>query len=699
MDINKLLSPQKTAIIGASEKEGFGGDTCRNAISYADMSNVYMVNPKRSEVFGYKCWPSLSSIPENIDLAILCTPQKSIVPLIKEAAAVGVRAVVVYASGYSETGTQKGEQAEIELKELCNQLDIALMGPNCAGFMNYNDHVSAFAFISEQRDRSGSVGFISQSGQLCLSFIDHPAMRFSYCISAGNCAVVTMEDYLQFLINDQKTKVIGIYLEGVTNPQKFVSALANAAKKRKPIIIHKVGKSKKGERVAASHTGSLSGSDDIYSALFEKFGVIRVDDAEELLATTQLLATITKLPEKAGFASLSFSGGETGICADLGEKFSIEYPDFSQKTLSRLRELLPSYATPANPLDTTATIAYDIDTYANVLEAVIEDPSVDMVIIGYTLLYKIADPAIHYMAEGIKKIVENGCNKPIAMLPFFENTRNPEYEVKLAQMGIPVLPPPAYGFAALRNLSNYVKYSPEKHTLEIAIPKKSTKKTGKKILSELESQEILHKFNIPTPKTILATDEEEAVQAAEKIQSPVVMKICSAQIAHKSDIGGVKLNIKGEHNIRGNYRLIVENARKKLPNADIDGVLIQEMLPPGKEIIVGVKNDPQFGPAILVGLGGIFVEVFKDTALLPAPFNKEEALVMLKSLKAWPLFSGYRGQAELDVEKLTEILASVSKMAADFRDTIAEFDINPLFVFEKGKGVCAADALAVFIYE
>lgn len=694
MNITKLLAPRAVAIVGASEKEGFGGDTCRNVMSYADKDKVYFVNPKRSTVFGRKCYPSLADVPAQLDLVVLCTPQKVIEPLLREAASVGVGAAVVYASGYSETGTDEGKQAEENLKQLCKELNIALMGPNCAGFINYVDDVTAFAFISAERNRKGSVGLISQSGQLCLSFMDHPAMRFSYAISAGNCSVISMEDYLQYLVEDSETKVVGLYLEGVTEPEKFTRALRDAAKRRKPVVVLKAGRSEKGRQVAASHTGSLAGADAMYDAIFKKFGVIRVNDAEELLATTQLFATLTSLPEKTGFASINLSGGETGICADMGEVSGIHYPDFEEETLTKLRALLPSYASPANPLDTTATISYDSDTYADVLQSVMDDPNIGMVVIGYTLLHEIADPCIHYMAKGVEQVVQGGRSKPVAMMPFFENTRNPEYESRLAEVGVPVLPPPIYGFAAIRHLRDFIEYSPDEHTLDLAVPG-SNGSSKHHILSEHASFQVLHDYEIPTPKGEVAGKKEDAVRIAEAIGFPVVMKIASEDIAHKSDVGGVELNICDPEAVAEAFDRIVSNSLSHVPDARIDGVFIQQMLSPGLEVIIGVNNDPQFGPAVLVGLGGVFVEIFKDTALLPAPFNNDEALQMLNELKALPLFKGYRGRQELDIEALSEMIAKVSQLANEQKDTLAELDINPVFVYEKGQGVCAADALAV----
>lgn len=694
MDLKKLLAPKTVAIVGASDKEGFGGDTCRNALSYADMSKVYLINPKREEVFGQKCWPSLESLPVLIDLVIICTPQKTVEDILRQAAAKGAGGAVVYASGYSEVGTEEGYAADKSLKALCKELDIALMGPNCAGFMNYVDDISAFAFISEERNRKGSVGIVSQSGQLCLTLMDSPSTRFSYSISSGNCAVVSMEDYLMYLVEDDTTKVIGLYMEGATQPDKFGKALKAAALKRKPVVVLKTGSSEKGSMIAASHTGSLSGADRMYDVMFKKFGVIRVRDVQELLATTGLFATLPELPKQGGFASINLSGGETAMCADVGEMENIDFPDFTPQTLTKLKELLPAYASPANPLDTTASISYDADVYASVVQTVMDDPNIGFVVLGYNLLLEIADPAIKYMAEGIEKVVKGGRTKPMAMLSFIENTRNAEYADRLAKAGVAILPPPVYGFAALRHLKDFMNYKHKDHTLELAIPN-TEMKDGRKTLSELDSMQVLREYNIPTTQARITTSVEDAIAFADSIGYPVVMKVASADIPHKSDMGGVLVNMKNSSDVRSGFETIMNNAKKNAAHAKLDGILVQKMLEHGMEVIIGVNNDPQFGPAVLVGLGGIFVEIFKDTAMMPVPFNKEEALAMINSLKASPLFHGYRGKPKLDIDALAQMMADVAKLAVAKKDVLAELDINPVFVYEKGKGVCPADALVV----
>ena len=696
MNLNKLLKPTSVAVIGASEKEGFGGDVCRNILSYVeDRSHVYFIHPKRDSVFGVPCYKSISDVPENVDLMVICTSQKTVIPLLQEGAKKGVGGAVVFASGYGEVGTAEGKQNEAELIAAAKELDIAVMGPNCAGFVNYIDNVQAFAFISAKRDRKGSVGVVSQSGQLCLSMMDDPGMRFSYNISAGNGKIVQMEDYMDFLVDDEDTKVVSIYIEGVKNADKFAAVLKKAAEKRKLVVILKAGRSAKGGAIAASHTGSLSGSDASFDAVLKKFGAIRVDDLEELIAMSLMLSTMKRMPEKATFASMNLSGGETGICADVGSLNGIEYPDFTEETLKKLKEQLPSYASPNNPLDMTASLSYDADLYAGALRTVMDDPNIGMVLIGYTLLLEIADPCIHYMYKGIEKVVqEKGGNcKPIAMIPFAENTRNPEYQEKLFQIGVPVLPPPVYAFKLLRHLADFIAYEPETKTLELAVGHPKSEET--QALSEHESKQELKVYGVPVPDEVIVTSKEEAAQFAKNHPDPLVMKVESADILHKSDVGGVKLNVCGPEAAEKAYEEIMESVTAKRPDAHINGILTVPMLDAGVEIIIGVNNDPQFGPMIMVGMGGVFVEVFKDVALYPAPLKEEEALEMLKSLKSFKLLNGYRGTEKCDIKALCQTIVAISNYAQANKDVLKELDINPLFVYPEGKGVGVADALIV----
>lgn len=697
MDISKLLRPRAVAVVGASEKSGFGGDTCRNILeNQTDTSHVYPVNPKKETVFGKKCYPTLADLPEEIDLVILCTSQKTIVDFLEQAKAKGAGAAVVYASGYSEVGTAEGKAFEKELVDAAKALDMVVMGPNCAGYINFGDDIFSFAFIGDYKGKKGNIGFVSQSGQFCIDMMKSAEMKYSFAISAGNSAMVQMEDYLNFLIDDSNTKVIALYLEGVKNPHKFEACLQKAMEKKKPVVILKAGRSPKGQATAASHTGSMAGSDKTYDAVFEKFGVIRADDMQDLRSTASLLATLRVLPRKPAFSAMCLSGGETAVSADTGFLHGIEYPDFSEATLKKLNDMLPDFATPRNPLDMTAALCYDADAFASGITTVMSDPSIEMGLVGLTISDKVT-VSNDIMFEGIRRAFEQIPDKPLAVMSFMEAARNKELVERFQNAGIPVLPTTKYGFRALQHLQDFISHDTIKREARLAIPEAHFANT--RALSEYESKKLLADNGVPVDLGYIAKTKAEVKEYAEKIGYPLVMKVESNDILHKSDVGGVMLNIKSLEQAEEAYDKILANAAQHAPNAKINGILMQKMLKAGTEMIIGLNSDPQFGPMQLVGMGGVFVEVFKDAALYPVPLNHDEALHMLQSLKSFKLLNGYRGNPPADIEALTDMMVKISDFAYRKKDTLKELDMNPLFVYPKGEGVAIADALAVMYKE
>ncbi len=698
MDINRLLKPKKVAVVGASEKEGFASDTCKNILQYTkNLDSVYFVNPKRDTVFDRKCYPSLSDIPEQIDLVIICTPQKVVPSIIEEAGRNKCGGAVIFASGYSETG-EEGAKAQEELIQVCKDNDIAMMGPNCAGFANYNGDVFSFAFLSEKRERKGNIGMISQSGQVCLSALDKLGMGFSYLISSGNSASISTEEYLEFLAKDEDTKVIAAYIEGVRNPQVFANALKIAAENKKPVIILKTGRSNKAIALASSHTGSIAGSDAAFSAVMEKYGAIRVDDIQELLGTAQMFSKLTLYPTQKKWAIVNVSGGEAGISADIAYLKNLELADISEQTKATLNTIVPDYCTPNNPLDLTATLAYIPELFAKALSTLMKDSEVGGLIIGYTITSQIIDQTIPCMIEGLELFKKEGYDKPILWLPFVEHTPNQECLEKLLALNIPVLSSGLSGVSSLNKLEDFVHFDREvlAKNPSLAFPKALEDDVQSNALSERESMQMLKDYGIKGVSVArLARSLEEARSFADDFVYPLVAKVSSAQIMHKSDVGGVKLNIKNKAELEIAYNEIMASCQKACPDAIIDGVIVNTMHPKGVEMIIGMNNDSQFGPMMMLGMGGVFVELFKDVALAPAPLSKPEALKMLTSLKAYSLLTGYRGSEPCDVDALVELLCELSKFAAEHKDSIKEFDFNPVFVYGKAKGTAIADALIV----
>ncbi|WP_130860940.1 acetate--CoA ligase family protein [Bacilliculturomica massiliensis] len=700
MNLTKLLKPEKFAIIGATEKETYGGFAVKlMELHAADRleKDIYLVNPGRDQVFGHKCYRSVADCPSDIDMVIIATAKKTVPDLLRQSAAKGAKGAVVFAAGYGETGKPEDKAAEQDLKALCKELDIALMGPNCAGYINVPDSIPAMGFMTTVPHKRGHVGLVSQSGMICTLLLDSGKTDFSYVISCGNSKIVEVIDYIDFLVDDEDTKVIVSYIEGVTNPQKFVSILKKAALKKKPVILLKIGRSEKGSKSASSHTGSLSGSDAAFEAIFKKYGVIRVDDLEDLASLANMIDTIPALPKGDRVVSLNGSGGENGVACDVGAMYNINYPDFSEQGKEALKGVLAEFATINNPLDTTADICYDTDQFADAAELIINDENFDMAVVGITIVNELTDLCVKHMSEGLIKLRKEGrVTKPIFVIPAVESGRMPEYVQRLKEVGIPVTAPCSYGYKHIAKLAQYVNWLKETDidSLEAAIPE--TENTGRKAaLSEHSSKELLKGYGIPVPDEVVATSEEGAVAHAKELGFPLVMKVESADILHKTDAGGVKLNIRSEEEVRAAYQAIMKSCVQHCPNAKINGILMQQMLKSGTEVIVGVTNDPALGPMVLCGMGGVFTEVFKDVSLFPAPLSRADALKMIQSLKAFKMMTGYRGQPKLDVDALAQLLVNVGRFAVDHANDLVEMDINPVFVYPEGEGVAAADALVI----
>lgn len=458
MNINKLLKPHNIALIGASEGESFGGACARNLMNCSfNKEQIFFVSVKNNMVYGKECYASIEDIPCDIDLLVIATNKNTVLGILQEGKKKNVGAAVVYASGFSETGTEEGILLEKEIIDYAKNNDIALMGPNCAGFVNFIDDMSNFAFLYEKRDRKGCIGMISQSGQIALSMIDNQNSYLSYCISAGNASVINMIDYFDFLINDQDTKVIMLYIEGIKNINLFEDKLKEAKNKNKKIVLLKMGRSNEAINIMKNHTGSMeSFTNEEFDNMIKKHGVYRVSDIEELIYTAIILSKydLSKVNNKK-LASINLSGGEAAITAEVATEFNMTFSDFDSSTIVKIKKILPSYANVSNPLDTTVSISYDADTFEKLLDILYDDKNVGIIMIGYTLLLNIDDPCICYMSEAINNFYKRrGVGKPIFIMSFMSNTRNQKYMKNLLDIGIVVLPSPYYAFKIIKNVFN-----------------------------------------------------------------------------------------------------------------------------------------------------------------------------------------------------------------------------------------------------
>lgn len=698
MDLNKLFKPSSIAIVGASDKPGPGGNVSRACSQSPVWERTYLINPRKEELFGKLCYKSLADLPEVVDVIVICTPKTTCASLLSEAGELGTKAAVIFASGFSEDGTAEGKALEAELLAIARRYGIAVLGPNCNGCTNNVNRVfMTMPGIVVENGRPTGIGMISQSGYLSTRMTQPPYMSISYGISVGNGNCLTSEDCLEFLIGDPDTNVIAMYLEGVRNGRKFIRMLKKAIEEQKPVVILKAGKSAKGAKATASHTASIAGSQQMYQSIFDKFNVISVDSLQELVNTAVALNILKKhqFPKPGKVASLNLSGAENVLCADHSEASGVEHAELRRATIDKINALLPEFASAANPLDMTTTFINKIPETVELLRTVSDDPDVSVVTVGG----EVDDCPVAMVASLVESMIAARKTvkdiKPLFMLSLVEASRDIGYRRRLEEAGIPILSPGITAYSMLAKIMKYVAYRPEDHMLTLVDGEAASGQGRTAALSEFDSKQLLQKNGIDIPWQVAVKAKEALAKELQKAPFPVAIKINSPDILHKSDAGGVKLNLQDVEGALQAYDEIMANCSAYDPKARIEGVLVSAMAPAGLEFIVGIKNDPQLGPFVLVGMGGVFVEVFKDVALMPAPVNEKEALEMLKLLKTYKLLNGYRGGPLYDVDALVRLIVKISLFAVTKKDTVAELDINPVFVYPQGEGVAVIDALVI----
>ncbi len=695
MSIEKLIKPESIAVIGVTDRKGaFGNAAAKSTIKSKNADRVYFVHIKREELMGKKCYKSLEELPEVVDCIILCTPRSTINGYIEEAGKMGTKAAVVYASGYSEEHTESGDRLEKEMKEIARKYGMSILGPNCCGIINNEDNINMWGLNNRfnMETRKCGIGIVAQSGFIAHNIVNKSFFNISYAVSSGNGNITYLEDFLDYMVDDDNVYVIAIYLEGVTDANKFTKALKKAAENRKPVVVLKTGKSAKGAAAAASHTGNLAGSAKSYDSVFEKFGVVSVNCLEELMCVCQMFSVLKgNFPEKATFAGVNLSGGENAICADLAEEYGLKLPDLLDETKKKMENVLPGFATPQNPLDGTTAIFRDLDAANGIIKALEEDPAISGIIVGANIgVNKLADRGLYKAMIGTRK---KGYKKPIFAVPSFEATRNQEARDMFENVGIPLLSSSTIAFSSLNKLSKFIEYDYNRKTLNIAAPTNNKEGLDSVAFSEYDSKQEMIKYGVSVPAQTIAKTVDDLKNT--NMKYPLVLKVNSPDILHKTEAGGVKLNIQNEEEAIKAFNDIMSSCKAYKPDAKIDGILVQEMASKGTEIIIGVTNDKQFGPMILVGLGGVFVEVFKDSVLYPCPLAKNEAIDILKKLKSYKLLSGYRGSKPCDIDALADIMVKISNYALENKDEIKEMDLNPVFVYPEGEGVAVVDALIV----
>jgi acetyltransferase len=689
--LETLFSPRSVAVVGASRTEGkLGYAVLSNIIQSGFSGDIYPINPKADEILDLACYASLDEVEDEIDLAVIVIPAKFVLAVLETCGKRGVGSAIVISAGFRETG-HEGLMAERKIAELAHQHQMRVVGPNCLGVIDTLAPMNASFAVG--MPRQGQIAFMSQSGALCTSVLDIALAQdigFSRFVSLGNKADLNEIDFLQAWTEDPQSKVVMAYLEGIANGSHFIE-VARQLTKNKPIIAIKSGSTSAGSRAVSSHTGTLAGSERAYEAAFKQAGVIRAGSVGDLFDLSVALA-YQPLPRNERVAIITNAGGPGIMATDAIERCDLSLASLSSGTMDELRQALPSAASVLNPVDVLGDAL--ADRYRVALQLATGDPNVGALIVILT-------PQFMTQIEDTARMVgEIADRSDIPVLACFMGEANTEAGTKiLAEHNVPNYVVPERAVAALKAMVEQRRWQerplPEFETFDVDRERvahifQEVRAHRRVQIGDAEARDILEAYRIPIPTSKLCSTVDEAVAFAEQIGYPVVMKITSPDILHKTDIGGVRLNIESANDVRDSFDLLTFRAMRYMPDAEIWGCLVQQQVRGGKEVITGMNRDPQFGPLVMFGLGGIYVEVLKDVTFRIAPFSRREANEMMREIRSFSLLRGVRGQARSDIDALGDTLLRLSQLVTDFPE-IVEMDINPLMVFEEGHGVMGID--------
>ena len=689
--LDTLFSPRSIAVIGASRTEGkLGHAIVANMVQSGFKGQIYPINPQPGDILGLSAYPSLEAIEGPVDLAVIVIPAKGVLQELEECGKKGVGSVIVISAGFRETG-HEGLMAERKMTEIARRCNMRIVGPNVLGVI---DTLSPYnASFAVGMPRRGKIAFMSQSGALCTSILDIALARdigFSRFVSLGNKADLNEIDFLQAWDKDPESKVILGYLEGISDGARFIK-VARELTKHKPVAVIKSGTTSAGSRAVSSHTGTLAGSERAYEAAFKQTGVIRANSVGHLFDLAIAFAR-QPLPRNDRVALITNAGGPGIMATDAIEKAGLRVASLAPETMEALRQALPPAASVLNPVDVLGDALSD--RYKTALSLVTADPNIGALLVILTPQF------MTEIEETARAVAEVSKQSEIPVLACFMGEANTRAGVKiLTENEVPNYIVPEQAVAALKAmvdqrrwqdapLPNFERFDVDRERV-VEVFKKA-RADGRLQIGDAEARDILEAYRIPIPASKLCATVEEAVAFAEQIGYPVVMKIASPDILHKTDIGGVRLNVQSAAEVRDSFDLMTFRALRHMPDATIWGCLIQQQVRGGKEIILGMNCDPQFGPMVMFGLGGIYVEVLQDVSFRIAPFSRDEANEMMREIRSFNLLRGVRGQARSDILACADTLLKVSQLVTDFPE-IVEMDINPLMVFEEGRGVMGID--------
>ncbi|MDP9912502.1 acyl-CoA synthetase (NDP forming) [Variovorax boronicumulans] len=695
-DLSRLINPRSIALVGASDREGSIGErTLTNLLTHSAFSgDVYLVNPTKSEIRGHRCWPSVAALPDTPDVAVVAVPASGVLTVIEECAARGVAFAVILSSGFGEAGAE-GEREQQRMKQIAERSGLRLYGPNCPGLTNVNGRLGLTFSPSFPHDLvQGPIGLATQGGGLGRNVMQamERGIGIGLWASTGNEVDLQVADFIHYMADAPDIKVIVTLLEGIKDGPKFVAAVQRAAANGKPVIGLKVGKSEYGRRAAQSHTASLTGSAEVNSAVFRQFGVIEVDDIDELVDTAWLFARAMPVAQDA-LGIYCSSGGTAALAADAVGSAGLTLATFTPETTAVLRAKLPDYAAIDNPVDTTAMVLSDKTVVETTLGCVANDANLGLTIVPIALDY---GETTTRMADNIIN-AQKGCAAPI--VPIWMSDRLGEGYQRLVAAGF--APPRSVG-KAISAIQRWVDYgrwkraNPDIQPITLAPLAAPLGEGATRSLSEVQAKQLLRDAGIALLPNALATTGDEARALADRMGYPVVAKIASQQIVHKSDIGGVQVGLQDGAQVAAAWRDIMASVAKHQPEATIDGLLVEKMAPRGGvELMIGVTRDPVFGHVMTFGLGGIYVEIFRDVTRRLLPIGPRDAAAMVREMRCFPLLDGARGRPAADVAALEALLVRISDFVVRHADRIEEMDLNPVWVGAKDEGAMPLDAVII----
>ena len=694
--IHRMLNPVSIAVVGATPRLQYGGRFLRAALQAGDRIRIYPVNPRYDEIMGLKSYPSLADVPESPDVVGIVVPYHQVMPTLEECARKQAGSAIVISAGFAERGDGGRLDLQRQIGAFARESGVRITGPNCLGVANVKAGIWACAGSRLVMSGGGPVALVSQSGASAFGpFLTRAVdlgIGYSYIVTTGNEADLESSDFMRYLLDDPDTRVIACFIEGFKDGRKFMEVARLAAERGKPIVLIKIGRSPAGAKAATSHTAAMTGTDAVHDAVFKQYGVIRVEDYDELLETSQFLAYSGPLRQE-GVSIVSHSGGISSLSADKCGQMGLQLPDLTPASSDGLNEVLKGFGWAANPADVT-TYA-NSESFPQIMRYMVEGPDVGML--------AIASAGGDNQAQQVIAM-RDATDKPLAFLWTGSLTATDGLN-KLKEAKIPVFLSPDRLARGLRSKINSQRWRERllKGADEPLQPMSVWQREalqelhglGRKTLTEYEARRFLAHWQVTGVREERTTTVEAALAVAGQLGYPVVLKVESPDIPHKTEAGVVRLGVQSEAELRQAYAEIMHNAERHAPNAQVLGVLVQEMVRGGIETIVGLSQDPLFGPVLLFGMGGIFTELYQDVALRACPINQSDAREMLQEVKGARLLEGFRGHPVADVDALVHLLVRVSQLGVECEREVRELDLNPLLVLPRGQGVRAADALIV----